>query len=152
MCFAPCDVARFDFACDRVSEKAPYDLGRYIAGMNLARSNQGALIAVSMIVKDWEKSAGVEMLRGADTATPFKRSLAKAQRIAGYDALISSLPPFAEDPNDAWETAHYLAPVIFHSREPSLVAAFLAELLGYRGSQYDDYCFALLLIDGVIAK
>ncbi|MGB0660220.1 MAG: hypothetical protein ACPGNV_08555 [Mangrovicoccus sp.] len=152
MCFAPCDVARFDFACDGVSEKSPYDLGRYIAGMRLPQANMGALIAACVIVRELDNASGAEMLRGATSASALKCSRASAVRKTAFDAVFKALPPYAEEPSNAWETAHYLAPVIFYSREPKLVAAFFAELLGYRDSTYDDFCFALFLIDGVTSK
>lgn len=152
MCFAPCDVARHDFACDRVSEKSPYDLGRYIAGMRLPQTIKGALIAACVIVREWDSASGADMLLGATSATVPKCSRACAVRQTAFDAVFKALPPYAEEPSNAWETAHYLAPIIFYSREPELVSAFFAELLGYRDSAYDDFCFALFLFDGVIAK
>lgn len=149
MGFAPCDVAIFEFACDRISRKSPNALGRYIAGMNLSHSNQGALIAVCMIVQDWSWASGIEMLQGAISATAFKRSRAAEARKTGFEAMISTLPPEVADIKDAWETALYLAPVIFQSRNPSLVAAFFGELLEYRDSAYEDFSNALSLIDRV---
>lgn len=152
MCFAPCDVARFDFACDYVSEKSPYDLGRYIAGMHLPQSDTGALIAACMIVREWDKASGATMLQGASSASGRNRSRAIAARKTAFDTVFNTLSPYAEEPSDAWETAHYLAPVIFHCHEPELVSAFFAEILGYRDGAYDDFCSALSLIDVSMTK
>ncbi len=150
MCFALCEVARVEFACDRVFEKSPYELGRYVAGMGLSYSSQGAVTAACVKLKELDVKGVFQILYGARMANDPEPHCCVLARMDAFEATCGALGPWFEVQNDAWEVAHYLGSVIFQSNNPPLVAAFFDHFLNGDAAFHDDFCTALIFVEALL--